>query len=272
MTVYGALSTGGQFTRSWCDCSCPPLDREPRDQSAVTLERYRDVNVRRTLELADIAASSGVRRFIFLSSIAVNGRETTSQPFRAADPAAPEGPYACSKHEAERGLFELASRGPMEVVVVRPPMVYGPHAPGNFRRLVEWVRRGVPLPLGRTTTNRRGFVSIFNLVEFLQACLDHPLAANETFLVSDGEDISTHRFVTLIGGALGRPPRLVPVPVMPLRWLAERSGYGDTAQSLLGNLEIDIRKNRETIGWSPSVPLESGILRSIAGTGAPSRA
>ena len=233
------------------------------EPEADPLEAFRRVNVEGTLNLARRAADSGVRRFLFVSSVGVNGN-VSGRPFTERDAPAPQEPYAVSKYEAEQGLWKLAAETGMEVVVVRPPLVYGPGAPGNFGRLLRWVQRGVPVPLGAVTRNRRSLVALDNLVDLLVTCLDHPAAAGEMFLVADGEDVSTAGLLRRVGDALGRPARLVPVPPGLLRAGARAVGRGEMARRLLDSLQVDISDTRETLGWEPPVSVDEGLRRAVA--------
>ena len=216
-----------------------------RDSAADPLAEFRAVNVRGTLNLARQAAAAGVRRFVFLSSIGVNGAVTElNKPFTSEDSPEPHSSYAISKYEAEIGLREIAIETGMRVVIIRPPLIYGANAPGNFGSLLRMVRRGVPLPLGSVTHNRRSFVSLNNLVDFIITCIHHPNAANQTFLVSDNEDVSTADLLRRMAVALGVPSRLIPVPLCVLNAGAKLLGKADVAQRLLGNLQVDITKNK----------------------------
>jgi nucleoside-diphosphate-sugar epimerase len=228
------------------------------------LAEFRRVNTQGTLNLARQAAASGVRRFVFISSIGVNGAETFQLPFAAQDRAAPHSPYAVSKYEAELGLQALAAETGMEVVIIRPPLVYGPGAPGNFGSLMRWLRRGVPLPLG-AIHNQRSLVALDNLVDLIVTCLNHPDAANQTFLVSDGEDVSTTELLRRMGQAMGRPARLIPVPARWLKLAAALVGKQDVAQRLCGSLQVDIEKTRRLLGWTPPLSLDEGLRRAAAG-------
>ncbi|WP_018951797.1 SDR family oxidoreductase [Thioalkalivibrio sp. AKL12] len=227
------------------------------------LEAFRRVNVEGTLRLARQAAEAKVRRFVFVSSIGVNGNETV-RPLTEGDPPSPQEPYAVSKREAEDGLRGLAAETGMELVIIRPPLVYGPGAPGNFGSLLRWVHKGVPLPLGAATQNRRSLVALDNLVDLIVTCLEHPAAAGETFLVADGEDVSTAGLLRKVGDALERPARLVPVPVWMLRAGAAALGKGEMARRLLGSLQVDASKAREVLGWVPPVSLDEGLRRAVA--------
>ena len=232
-----------------------------QEAAADPLEDYRCVNVQGTLNLAKQAAAAGVRRFVFISSIGVNGAETFQQPFTAHNQAAPHSPYAVSKYEGELGLQELAFATGMEVVIIRPPLVYGPNAPGNFGSLMRWLKRGVPLPLG-AIHNQRSLVALGNLVDLILTCLTHPAAANQTFLVSDGEDVSTTELLRRMGQALGHPARLIPVPASWLILAATLVGKKDMAQRLCGSLQVDIEKTRRLLAWTPPISLDEGLRRA----------
>jgi nucleoside-diphosphate-sugar epimerase len=224
---------------------------------------FRSINVDGTLNLAHQAAYAGVRRFIFLSSIGVNGVQTFAKPFAAHDAPAPHSPYTVSKHEAEVGLRMLASQTGLEVVIIRPPLVYGPGAPGNFGSLMRWLGRGWPLPFGLVTKNRRSLVGLDNLVDLIMTCVDHPRAANQTFLVSDGYDLSTTELVSRLGHFMNRPARLVPIPVALIDFAAGTLGKRAAAQSLLGSLQVDISKTCEVLDWKPPMSLDEGLRRAV---------
>ncbi len=226
------------------------------------LAEFRLINVDGTLRLARQAADAGARRFIFISSIGVNGGETFAQPFTAGDDPAPHTPYAVSKREAEAGLRTLAAEKGMEVVIIRPPLVYGPSAPGNFSSLMKWLTSGIPLPLGGITENRRSFVFLDNLVDLIVTCIDHPAAANQTFLVSDDEDLSTAALLRRMAAALGRPARLIPVPAGLITLGGKLIGRPGIAQRLCGSLQVDIGKTKALLGWSPPISVDEGLRRT----------
>ena len=231
------------------------------DTAVDPLKEFRRINVEGTLNLARQAAATGVQRFVFVSSIGVNGAETFQQPFTDKDRVAPHSPYAVSKHEAELGLQALATKTDMEVVIIRPPLVYGPGAPGNFGSLMRWLKRGIPLPLG-AIHNQRSLVALDNLVDLIVTCLTHPAAANQTFLVSDGEDVSTTELLRRMAQALGCPARLIPVPASWLKLAAALVGKPDVAQRLCGSLQVDIEKTRRLLGWTPPLSLDEGLRRA----------
>lgn len=235
------------------------------DSAGDPLGEFRSVNTDGTLNLARQAAAAGVRRFICLSSIKVNGEMTApDRPFTPNDLAAPQDPYGISKHEAEVGLREIARTTGMQVVIIRPTLVYGEGAKGNFKSLMSLVARGLPLPLA-SIHNLRSFVGIDNLVDFIITCLEHPAAANETFLVSDGEDLSTPDLIRRMARAMNRPARLLPVPVWALKVGASLLGKGDAVQRLCGNLQVDISKSRTLLVWKPPVSVDEGLRRAVGG-------
>jgi UDP-glucose 4-epimerase len=235
------------------------LNVEAVDPLAV----YRDVNVAGSRRLAKQAAVMGVRRLIYLSSIKVNGEFTKmGEPFQAADAPKAEDAYGISKMEAEHGLYEISKNIGMEVVSIRPPLVYGPGVKGSFLTLLRWLERGLPLPLG-AVHNRRSLVALDNLVDLIVTCLDHPAVANETFLVSDDEDLSTTVLLQRMGNALDRPARLIPVPPRLLQWGAKLFSKEEITRRLLGNLQVDISKTKERLGWVPPVSVDEGLRKTM---------
>jgi nucleoside-diphosphate-sugar epimerase len=234
------------------------------DTEADPLTAFRAVNVGGTLNLARQAATAGVKRFVFISSVKVNGESTLpGRAFTEADAPKPQDAYGQSKHEAEQGLRQLSADTGMEVVVIRPPLVYGPGVKANFAALMRAVQRGWPLPLG-AVHNQRSLVALDNLVDFIITCITHPQAANQTFLVSDGQDLSTTELVRGMAQAAGVPARLLPVPVWALQAGASLLGKGDAVQRLCGNLQVDISKARSLLGWLPPVSVEEGLRRAMA--------
>ena len=230
---------------------------------ADQIEGLRTINVDATLNLAKQAIVAGVKRFIFISSAAIHG-DFSYRPFVEIDAAKPSAPLAASKLEAELALFDLANNSDLEVVVIRPPLVYGHGAPGNFGKLMKIFRYGLPLPFG-AVDNRRDLVGIDNLVDFIIVCIEHPAAANQTFLVSDGEDLSTTGLFTRLARAMERPPRLIPVPVTVLAFGAKLLGKQAEAQRLLGSFQVDISKARDLLDWEPPVSVDDGLKRCVAG-------
>ena len=232
-----------------------------KDDAADPMLEYRRTNVEGTLNLAHQAAAASIKRFIFLSSIKVNGEQTeVGRPFYADDTARPIDDYGVSKAEAEKGLLEISSDTGMEVVIIRPPLVYGPNVKGNFAKLGALVAKGVPLPLAMVK-NQRSFVAIDNLVDLIITCINHPKAANQIFLASDGQDLSTPELLNGMARAMGRDIKLFPLPLSLLNFGAEMIGKKDEANRLLGSLHLDISKTRDVLGWSPLINAEEGLRR-----------
>lgn len=226
------------------------------------LAAYRTLNVESTLNLASQAAFQGVERFIFLSSIGVHGATTkVNEALQAEDALKPHNAYSTSKMEAELGLYEIAKDTGMEVVCIRPPLVYGPGVKGNFHSMLKWLSRGIPLPLG-AIHNTRSLVGIDNLVDLIITTIDHPAAANQTFLVSDDEDLSTTDLLCRLGKALQKPARLLPFPTTVLEVAAQLVGKKTVAKQLLGNLQVDISRTKKVLGWSPSVSVDKGLQKT----------
>jgi nucleoside-diphosphate-sugar epimerase len=235
------------------------------DKTSNPLREYRRVNVEGSLNLARQASKAGIKRFIFVSSIKVNGEQTLpNQPFHADDGPDPKDPYGISKMEAEQGLRDIARQTGMEVVIVRPPLVYGPNVKANFATLMRAVKRGVPLPLG-AINNQRSLIGIDNLVDFLITCIDHPLAANETFLVSDGRDLSVPELVCELANAMGVKAHLLNIPVSALQFFATFMGKRDAVNRLCENLQMDIDKARQLLAWTPPVSIDEGLKRAVHG-------
>lgn len=202
---------------------------------------------------------------MYLSSIKVNGERTAlGVPFSFSDTPAPEDAYGTSKWEAEQALWDISARTGLEVVVVRPPLVYGPGVKGNLARLLKLVRSGLPLPLG-AVQNKRSLIGLNNLVDLLIRCVDHPAAAGRTFLVADGEDLSTPDLLRHMAAAMGRSARLVPVPVPLLRLAGSALGKRAEIDRLVGSLQIDSSHTRRVLGWTPPVSVEEGIRRMVQG-------
>ena len=234
-----------------------------RDKSRDPLAAFRRTNVAGTLALARQAAEVGVRRVVFVSSIKVNGEHTEpGRPFHADDVAAPVDPYGVSKLEAEQGLRRLADGTSLEVAIVRPPLVYGPGVKANFLRMMNWLDRGIPLPFG-AIDNRRSLVALDNLVDLLVACGRHPGAAHQTFLASDGEDLSTASLLTRLGLALERPARLLRVPPAALNTIFGLLGQRDLARRLCGSLQVDIVKAKVLLGWTPPIGVDEALRLTV---------
>nr|WP_297331836.1 SDR family oxidoreductase [Pseudoalteromonas sp.] len=233
------------------------------DSEKDPLSCYRDVNVTGTMTLAKAAVANGVRRFVFISTVKVNGEGTIpGYPFSSTDQVDPDDPYARSKLEAEQALLKLAHETGMEVTIIRPPLVYGPGVKANFRSMLNWVKKGLPLPLG-AVNNLRSLVYIDNLCDLIITCIDHPKAKNEIFLVSDGEDLSISALLRKIAKAQGVSSRLISIPPSLLVLLSKLFGKQAQAQRLLGSLQVDMQKTKELLGWAPLVSLDEGIKRTV---------
>ena len=240
------------------------------DDASNPLDEFRKVNRDATLVLAHLAAESGVKRFAFLSSIKVNGEMTSpSNPFTPDDVNVPDDPYGLSKYEAEQGLLALAQDTDMEVVIIRPPLVYGPGVKGNFSSMMKWMSKPVPLPFG-AIHNKRSLVALENLVSFISLCVDREeslKASNQIFLISDGKDVSTTQLLKEVGQAinfqspLSTKAWLVPVPVYIMTFFAKLLGKGDTANRLFGSLQVDSSKTHDLLGWTPVVTIDEQLAK-----------
>lgn len=246
----------------------------------TTAQQLNTVNHLATLNLAQQAATAGVRRLIFLSSIKVNGESTAPrQPFTASTSLSHHAvncpsttlraqtrslsvvevdSYAQSKREAEQGLRKIAQQTGIEIVIIRPPLVYGAGVKGNFLQLMNWLHKGIPLPLGNIH-NQRSLVALPNLIDLITTCIDHPAAANQTFLVSDGEDLSTTELLQRLSRALGKPARLLPIPQSWLETTLNLLSKHAIAQRLCGNLQVDISKTRDLLSWTPPISVDEAL-------------
>lgn len=233
------------------------------ENSSDPLSEFRKVNVEGTQRLAASAAESGVRRLVYVSSIKVNGEATFDHPFSEADKPNPQDPYGISKWEAEQSLRQISRETGLEVVILRPPLVYGPGVGGNFARMLRWIKMGIPLPLG-SVKNRRSMIHVENLADALNLCATHPGAKNETFLVSDGESVSTPEFIRMLSTAMGRKAAILPCPVSLLHMLGTLAGKSAEIERLAGSLEIDASKIGKTLGWAPPHTLEDGLTETAA--------
>lgn len=235
-----------------------------RDEVVNPQEEYRKVNAEGTLNLAKQAAAAGVKRFVYISSIKVNGESTTGlTAFVEANTAIPEDPYGVSKYEAEVGLRLLAKETGLEVVIIRPPLVYGPGVKANFLSLLKLSATGLPLPFG-SVNNKRSMVYVSNLVDLIVRCINHPSAANETFLVSDGDDVSLRSLLTMMRSAMGRSARLVPLPVGLFKLVGAITGRQGVVDRLVGDLQVDSSKARSLLEWVPPFTVEQGIAATVA--------
>jgi nucleoside-diphosphate-sugar epimerase len=236
-----------------------------QDLAPNPLDEFRRINVAGTLNLARQAAVAGVQRFIFVSSIKVNGECTSSgRPFTAADEPAPVDFYGISKHEAEIGLRKISQETGVEVVIIRPVLVYGPSVKGNFLSMVRWLYRGVPLPFG-AIHNQRSLLALDNLVDLIVTCLNSPAAANQTFLAADGHDLSTTELLKLLRDTLGSHSHLFPLPVRYIEMGAKLVGKSSIAQRLCSSLQVDISKTKKLLAWQPVISVEEGLRRVAIG-------
>lgn len=230
------------------------------DSSVDPLAEFRVINTNGTLNLAKQAALAGVKRFIYLSSIKVNGESTSGKsPFTASDHPAAEDPYGISKAEAERKLLELGKHTGMEIVIIRPPLVYGEGVKANFASLMRFVSKGLPLPFRAIKNNKRSLVSVYNLVDLIKVCVDHPQAANQIFLVSDDNDLSTAEMVALMARVQGKRNVALPVPVWYFKLAGKLLNKTDVIDRLTGSLQLDITHTKNTLNWTPPYPVEHGF-------------
>ena len=232
------------------------------ETSTDPLDEYRRVNTAGAERLAYMAAKAGIRRIIYLSTIKVNGEITDRHLFTEEDPVCPDDPYSQSKWEAEQILHRFALDKGIEIVIIRPPLICGPDVRGNFLRLLNWVRRDIPLPLS-LVNNRRSMIYAGNLVDIIAMCITHPDAAGETFLVSDGDDISTPDLIRMIAKVMNKRARLIPLPVILLKAAGALMGKGSEMERLTGSLCIDSSKIRKVLGWKPPHTMEEGIRETV---------
>lgn len=243
-----------------CVIHCAGRVHVMTELSSNPLEEFKKVNLFGTLNLAEAAAKAGVKRFIFLSSIGVNGAQTFGKPYTADDIPMPHSDYAQSKYLAEQALQNLLTSVDMEVVIIRPPLVYGPAAKGNFNRMCAWVNKAWPLPFG-AIKNKRSFVSVDNLVDLIEICMTHPKAANQIFLVSDGNDLSTPELLKKVSHAIDKPLRLVTVPIFLLKCFAKLVKRQVDFDRLCGSLQLDISKTCDYLDWQPKVQMLETLKR-----------
>jgi UDP-glucose 4-epimerase len=230
------------------------------DNSSDPLSEFRAVNTEGTLNLARQAAEVGVKRFIFLSSIKVNGESTSCHaPFTAFDTRKPEDPYGQSKSEAEEQLLALGKKTGMEIAIIRPPLVYGEGVKANFSSLMRVVGKGLPLPFRAMNHNKRSLVSVYNLVDLIKVCIDHPQAANQVFLVSDDDDMSTSRMVALMAKVQGKANLSIPVPVWCFNWVGKTFRKEAVVDRLTGSLQLNIEHTKNTLNWVPPYSVDHGF-------------
>ena len=230
------------------------------DAASDSLSEFRAVNTEGTLNLAKQAALSGVKRFIFLSSIKVNGESTTNKaPYTVLDVPNPEDPYGISKAEAELQLLELGKQTGMEIVIIRPPLVYGEGVKANFASLMRFVGKGLTLPFRSIKNNKRSLVSVYNLIDLIKVCIEHPKAANQILLVSDDHDLSTAEMVALMAKVQNKKNLALPVPVWFFKLAGELFNKNDIIDRLTGSLQLDISHTKSTLGWIPPYSVEHGF-------------
>lgn len=265
--AVGDLGPGTDWGQSLqgvdCVVHCAARVHMVQDTEPDPMQSYRRVNVEGSRSLAVAAAAAGVRRLVFLSSLKVHGERTApGHPFTSDMIPAPEDDYGQSKWEAEQALHAVAASTGLELVVVRPPLVYGPRVKANFLKLMNAVARGTPLPLG-AVDNRRSLLALGNLTDLLFQCVEQPAAAGHTFLVSDGHDLSTPDLVRALARAMGRPVRLWPVPVAWLRMAGKLLGRSAQIDRLIGSLQVDIGHTRRVLGWTPRLTVEQGLRLAV---------
>ncbi|WP_421214177.1 UDP-glucose 4-epimerase family protein [Aeromonas jandaei] len=263
--ITGDLSDGADFSAALPDIDvvihCAAQAHVMKSSSDQNDDLYWAANVEGTCNLARQSIVAGVKRFIFISSVKVNGESTTNNsPFSHTSLPAPEDDYGRSKQAAEEGLRSLVVGTGMELVIIRPPLVYGPGVKGNFRSLLTVAEKNLPLPLG-AINNQRSMVALDNLVDLIMTCITHPHATNQTFLVSDDQDVSTTQLLEKMSRAAGKSPRLLPVPMSWLRLAGKLTGKQAVIERLCGNLQVDINHTKTTLGWQPPISLEEGIKR-----------
>jgi nucleoside-diphosphate-sugar epimerase len=263
--IVSDMSIGSNWREVLTDINvvvhCAARAHVMKEASVDPLAAFREVNVKGTACLAEQAVDRGVKRLIYISSIKVNGETTSEHPFKADDTPSPEDPYGISKWEAEQVLGKIAEKTGLEVVIIRPPLVYGPGVRANFYRLMQGIMSGMPLPLG-AIDNRRSIVALDNLVDLIENCLNNPQAINQTFLVSDGDDLSTKVLFQRTAVALGRTVRLIPVPVSLLWAIARLFGKLDFAQRLCGSLQVDISKTQDRLSWFPPISVDEALHKT----------
>ena len=248
-----------------CIVHCAGRAHMTEELKKDSIDIYRNVNVKGTINLAQQAATCGVKRFIFLSSIKVNGEKTfSSTSYKFDDSPNPEDVYGISKWEAEKGLWEVSKTTGLEVIIIRPTLVYGYGVKGNLARLIKLIRSGIPLPLG-LVQNQRSMIGMDNLINLLIRCIDHPKASGKTFLASDGEDLSTPELIKFIASSMGKKANLFPLPIFMLKFLGSIFGKSEEINRLVGSLKIDDSYTKEILDWTPSVSVEEGIRRMVQG-------
>ena len=260
----GSIGADTNYSEALCGVRCvihsAARVHVMNDNAVDPLSEFRAINTDGTLKLAEQAAQAGVKRFIFVSSIKVNGESTTGkQPFSDADEPASEDPYGISKAEAEQQLLELGEQTGMEIVIIRPPLVYGEGVKANFASLMKLVGKGLPLPFRLITKNKRSLVSVYNLVDLIKVCIEHPNAANKVFLASDDHDLSTAEMVALMAKVQGKPNLALPVPEWCFKLAGKILDKQEVIDRLTGSLQLDITHTKNTLNWAPPYTVEDGF-------------
>lgn len=253
----------GSFEGVECVVHCAARVHQMNETEQDALIAYRDINTLGTLNLAKQAADAGVKRFVFVSSIKVNGEFSEPDfPFEPNLNNTPQDPYGLSKYEAEVELAKLSKEIGLEVVIIRPPLVYGPGVKANFLSMMRLIDKGIPLPFG-AIKNQRSLVYLDNLSNLILTCCEHPLAPGYTFLASDDHDVSTTQLMRTIALSMGKSPRLIPVPMSWIQAGASALKKKHIAERVCGNLQVDIGLTKEILGWKPPVSFEQGIKRTV---------
>jgi UDP-glucose 4-epimerase len=266
--VIGEVRGQVDYTAALCGIDvvihCAAQAHVMKQSENICCDIYKDINVDGALNLASQAIAAGVKRFVFISSVKVNGESTdTVQPFNHISCTAPEDDYGRSKKTAEDGLRKLVLGTGMDLVVIRPPLVYGPGVKGNFLSMMNLINKNIPIPLG-SITNKRSLVALDNLVDLIITCIDHPKASNQTFLVSDDQDVSTTELLKKMASAFGKKSRLIPVPMCLIQLIASLLGKRAVAQRLCSSLVVDISHTKETLSWKPPVTMEQQLAKIAA--------
>lgn len=238
------------------------LAAKVHDMNRGSLSDYRKINTQGTIKLAEAAVNAGVKKFIYISTIKVNGEETVRNPFSYDDVVAPEDPYAISKWEAECALLDLAKRTRLEVTIIRPVLVYGPRVKGNLLLLMKWIERGIPLPFAGIG-NARSMINVYNLTDLIRYCLETPGSSGKVLLASDGDDVSTSELISVIARAMGKSPRLFRLPKFLTYLLMLALGKKAAYDRLFGSLVVDIQNTRKSLDWEPKYNLREGIQKMV---------
>ncbi len=265
---YAEMSPDADFKDAVNSCDliihAAALTHIKSSKKVEQLSTFRRVNTETTIKLAEQAAKAGVKRFIFISSIKVNGESTTGRgPFTVDDASAPEEPYGISKAEAESQLFHISKKTGMEVVIIRPPIIYGAGVKGNFASLMNFIKKGMPSPFRSISDNRRSLVSVYNLIDLINVCIVHPKAANQVFLISDNQDLSTSELVALMAKVLRVTNISIPISSWCYKIVGKMLNKREVIDRLVGSLQIDISHTTETLGWKPPYTVEASLSSII---------